>query len=267
MSSPLVSVITVVYNDVEHIEATIQNVLSQTFADMEYIVVDGDSTDGTLDVVKKYDNRIRWISEKDGGIYDAMMKGARMAKGEWLIFRNSGDYFFDETSIEKVFANYEDHGESIIAGGIRFFSEYGYKDNTPNIQRYSYFDAVPFDHPATFVRRSAQLKYPFHLEYRNSADYCCFLEILLNGGTYYISDAMIALMDCSRGATAEHYDRSFEDNIVILTKLGAPKRSIDKQRNGLRRYRISAILRQCNLFVAFHNRYRFWKEGFKRCRG
>lgn len=75
MNTKLVSVITVVYNDVSHIEKTISNVLKQTYPFLEYIVVDGASTDGTLDVIKKYDGKLKYVSEPDKGIYDAMQKG------------------------------------------------------------------------------------------------------------------------------------------------------------------------------------------------
>jgi glycosyltransferase involved in cell wall biosynthesis len=262
MQKPLISIITVVYNDVNHIEDTIKSTLSQTWNNLEYIIVDGNSDDGTLEIIKKYEKHLIWLSEKDNGIYDAMMKGARMASGEWLLFRNSGDFFYNEKAIENVFSNYEDHGESFIAGGIRYFTDYGYKDNMPNIKKFSIFDAVPFDHPATFIRRLVQLKYPFHLEYKNSADYCCFLEVLLDGGTYYISEAMIARMDCSQGTTAEHYDRCFIDNIKILRQFGAPKKSVNKQRMGLLRYRISAFLRKNRMFEKIHNLYRRKRWGY-----
>ena len=180
MQKPLISIITVVYNDVNHIEDTIKSTLSQTWNNLEYIIVDGNSDDGTVEIIKKYEKHLIWLSEKDNGIYDAMMKGARLASGEWLIYRNSGDFFFSNSAIELVFSHYNDCGESIIAGGTRFFINDSFKDNMPNILCHSYFEYVPFDHPSTFIRRSVQLKYPFRLDYKNSADYNCFLEILLD---------------------------------------------------------------------------------------
>lgn len=91
-SNVKVSVITVVYNDVKNIEKTIKNVLKQTYTNLEYVVVDGASKDGTLDIIKRYEGKLRWISEPDKGIYDAMQKGANSATGEWIIFRNCGDF-------------------------------------------------------------------------------------------------------------------------------------------------------------------------------
>lgn len=91
---PIVTVITVVYNGVAYVEETIKSVLSQSYPNVEYIIVDGGSTDGTLDVIKKYDHAIDyWISEADGGIYDAMNKGVKLSTGSWLNFLNVGDTF------------------------------------------------------------------------------------------------------------------------------------------------------------------------------
>lgn len=99
------SIITVVYNDKIGLENTINSVLSQTFDSIEYIIVDGGSTDGTVDVIKKYQDRIdKWVSEPDNGIYDAMNKGVKMATGEWLIMMNAGDYFADVDVLQRVFS-------------------------------------------------------------------------------------------------------------------------------------------------------------------
>jgi glycosyltransferase involved in cell wall biosynthesis len=97
----LVSVITVVFNDVSNIEATIQSVLAQTYVNVEYIIVDGGSTDGTLDVINKYRDCIDFlISESDVGIYDAMNKGISVATGNWINFMNAGDTFIPDIFTE-----------------------------------------------------------------------------------------------------------------------------------------------------------------------
>jgi glycosyltransferase involved in cell wall biosynthesis len=99
------SVITVVYNNFNYIEDTVLNVLNVkgNHKDIEYIIIDGGSTDGTVDIIKKYQDKITlWVSELDKGIYDAMNKGVVLAKGEWLIFMNSGDSFYNS---EQSFLN------------------------------------------------------------------------------------------------------------------------------------------------------------------
>lgn len=97
------SVITVCYNDRIGLERTILSVINQTFTDYEYIIIDGASTDGSVDVIKKYnDNIAYWISEKDDGVYSAMNKGIKIAKGDYCIFMNSGDTFYDQYVLDNV---------------------------------------------------------------------------------------------------------------------------------------------------------------------
>lgn len=94
LSLPLISIITVVYNDSENLRKTIESVINQRYPNIEYIVIDGGSTDGTLDILRRYNDKINyWISEQDTGIYDAMNKGIKVALGQGLLFLNAGDYF------------------------------------------------------------------------------------------------------------------------------------------------------------------------------
>ena len=100
-NKPLISVITIVFNDEKSIEETVSSVLSQAYSNLEYIIIDGGSTDNTLNIIKEYESSIDyWISEKDSGIYDAMNKGCSLAYGSGIIFLNSGDKF-----VGKVFNN------------------------------------------------------------------------------------------------------------------------------------------------------------------
>jgi len=111
-----VSIITVVYNDVKNIERTILSVVNQTYKNIEYIVIDGVSTDGTIDICNKYMNNISiFSSEKDTGIYNAMNKGIKKASGDWVFFLNSGDLFYDESVIES-FMNIDNKGVDIFYG-------------------------------------------------------------------------------------------------------------------------------------------------------
>lgn len=91
---PLVSIITVVLNGEKYLEETILSVLNQTYDNVEYIIIDGGSTDGTLDIIKKYEHAIDyWVSERDRGIYDTMNKGITVASGEWIELLNAGDFY------------------------------------------------------------------------------------------------------------------------------------------------------------------------------
>lgn len=101
---PLITVATVVYNGAEFLEETIKSVIEQSYDNVEYIIVDGGSTDGTLEIIKKYDHAIDyWVSEPDKGIYDAMNKGIDLGSGDWINFMNAGDFFYDNDTLLKVF--------------------------------------------------------------------------------------------------------------------------------------------------------------------
>ena len=100
---PKISIITVCYNAVELIEKTIQSVLSQSYDNIEYIIIDGKSTDGTVEVIQRYAGRLaHWSSEPDGGIFDAMNKGLGLATGEWVNFMNAGDWFYDDDVVAQI---------------------------------------------------------------------------------------------------------------------------------------------------------------------
>lgn len=103
LTDPLVTVITVTYNCGPRLEDTILSILNQSYSNIEYIVIDGGSHDGTLDILKRYDHAIDyWVSEPDKGIYDAMNKGIRLSSGEWLSFLNAKDTFCEPGTIESV---------------------------------------------------------------------------------------------------------------------------------------------------------------------
>lgn len=116
-----VSIITVCYNAEEYIENAIQSVLNQTHKDIEYIIIDGKSTDRTLEIVGKYKDRIHAIiSEKDNGVYNAMNKGIRNSTGDILYFLNSDDYFFDNVTVETIVKEFvEDNSSDLIYGRVK----------------------------------------------------------------------------------------------------------------------------------------------------
>lgn len=118
-SVPLISVVTVVRNGAAMLEQTILSVVNQTYGNVEYIVIDGASMDGTLDVIRKHEDRIDWWqSEPDGGIYDAMNKGIALATGEWIFFLNAGDAFYDNSVIYNVISKSLNLNADLIYGKI-----------------------------------------------------------------------------------------------------------------------------------------------------
>jgi len=122
-----VSIITVAYNSASTIADTIASVLAQSYANIEYIIVDGQSTDGTVDILRqfepKFGGRMRWLSEKDGGIYDAMNKGITMATGDVVGILNSDDYFTSDTVIEQMVEVFDDESIDATYGDIHFIRE------------------------------------------------------------------------------------------------------------------------------------------------
>lgn len=120
---PLVSVITVCLNSERYLEQTIQSVLNQTYDNTEYIIIDGGSSDDTVKIIKKYEDRIDyWSSEKDEGVFDALNKGHHIAQGDYVLCLNAGDYLYDACAIERIIILGLENGEKplLIAGQVMF---------------------------------------------------------------------------------------------------------------------------------------------------
>lgn len=173
MFNPKLSVITIVFNNATDIERTMLSVLGQTYQNIEYIVVDGASSDGTLGIIKKYADRLaKLISEKDEGIYDAMNKGLEAATGDYVLFMNSGDEFCSESTVVNVFSIADDadlyYGETemIDAAGNSLGQR---RHKAPeNFTWRSFKYGMSVSHQAIYVRRS--LAEPFDRSYHLSAD-------------------------------------------------------------------------------------------------
>ena len=171
-----ISIITVCFNAVGVIEKTILSVISQTYNDVEYIIIDGGSTDGTLDIVKKYENYIAyWISEPDSGIYNAMNKGVKYATGLYCNFMNAGDCFHDNKVFESLFGenNYDNciaiYGNTnLVKNGLfvgRFLNNPFWK------VRYPFRTGQGFCHQSLFTKTSLVKKLRFDLSYKYAADF------------------------------------------------------------------------------------------------
>jgi len=184
-NSPLVSIITVVLNRKDTIEFAIKSVLSQTYSNIEYIIVDGGSTDGTVDVIKKYNKYIlKWISEPDNGIYDAMNKGIKMARGQIIGILNSDDVYADNKVIEVVVKAIEENNADCCWSDLVYVD----RENTDKIIRYwksSEFKEEKLKrgwmppHPTFFVKKWVYEKYGyFNLDFPIAADYELMLRLL-----------------------------------------------------------------------------------------
>lgn len=185
--TPLISIVTVVFNGAKTIEESIQSVLNQSYKNVEYIIVDGGSTDGTLDIIKKYEESIAyWVSEEDGGIYDAMNKGIQASKGDTIGIVNADDVLYLDT-LERVQSLMLSKDLDYTYGTVHYMNENGvvFGEMSPmptkDIERQKYYD-MPFPHPSMFVKREVYEKTGLYkLEFRLSADYDFVLRVLEAG--------------------------------------------------------------------------------------
>lgn len=186
-----ISVVTVCYNSEDVIEKTVQSVINQTFDDFEYIIIDGASTDKTLEVVNKYKDKIsKIISEKDRGIYDAMNKGIANAEGQYIIFLNADDVFLHE-NVLKLAAENMNNNKDLYYGDLVFLEKATGKINNrkqDNVN-YVYLCGGMLFHPAIFASKSLFEKVGvFDTKYRIAADYDWILKAIVknNASCEYI---------------------------------------------------------------------------------
>lgn len=171
---PLVSIITVVYNGAATLERTIQSVLGQTYPNIEYILIDGGSSDGTLDLIRRYEDRVDlWVSERDKGIYDAMNKGVALATGQWVALINADDWYEPDTVARVVEAVKDRSAINIVHGDIWIHYPNGHRKVKHARQcgfLLKYWEMV-LNHPTFFVRRSYYQGRPFDATLRVSGDH------------------------------------------------------------------------------------------------
>lgn len=203
-----ISIITVCYNAEKLIRETIESVLGQTYQNVEYIIVDGASIDGTLSIVDEYRERVEgdkqgemWnmivISEPDQGIYDAMNKGVEMASGDYIQFLNAGDCFVDAYVVERVIEKMKGDGRNnrnVFYGNIR----YRYSDGTKELRKYgpmcgrrAYFMSGDcLNHQAIFASRECFKLAKFNTEYRICADREWMMR-LMNAGVIFVGTGIL----------------------------------------------------------------------------
>lgn len=180
-NKPLISVVTVVYNGEQFLEETIQSVISQTYDNIEYIIIDGGSTDGTVDIIKKYEDKIDyWISGKDSGIYDAMNKGIDLVTGEWINFMNAGDWFYHTDVLLNIFKDNDFKNIGVIYGNNEV--RYPHKKRIATAGKMKNINKGSLvSHQSTLISSSLHKQNKYNIKNRISADFEFFYKSYNNG--------------------------------------------------------------------------------------
>ena len=191
-----ISIITVTYNAEKTIEQTIASVINQTYDNLEYIIIDGKSSDNTVNIAGKYSNKIyKIISEPDSGIYDAMNKGVSIATGDYIEFIGSDDMLYSPTTIQSVVAQLDDSVD-IISGKELFVDEqtcHQHVCSNEHAKNQQLFSGENVPHGALFVKKRLLVKYPFDTSYRILADHKFFLQCYFDESVNikYINDIIL----------------------------------------------------------------------------
>ena len=192
----LLSIVTINFNNCCGLQKTIESVVKQTFKDFEWIVIDGGSTDGSRELIERYaDHFSYWVSEPDRGVYNAMNKGIKVAKGDYLQFLNSGDWLLDETSLERCFSH--PFTGDIVYGDLLFVKDDGtnVKSCFPKPLSLRYFYQRSLGHNASFIRRELLQEELYDERFKIVSDWAFFLKQALRNRCFEYIDETISCFD------------------------------------------------------------------------
>lgn len=215
-----ISIVTVVYNGERYLEKTILSVASQTYKDIEHVVVDGGSTDGTMEILKKHDSDIDvMISEPDKGLSDAMNKGANLASGDWILYLHADDTFSDVTSVQKLMdAAVKNPTANWITAYLRF------QDNKGEIFRKDMFHDISWSrmmirnvirHQSTMVRLKPSIDIQFNHKYKHAMDYDYFLRLWKKYGSAAVINEYISDFRLDGTNLSSDYFASLKDEMRV----------------------------------------------------
>lgn len=221
--TPKFSVITVIYNAAAVLEDTIQSVISQTYHHVEYILIDGGSTDGTLDIIARYRDRIATVvSEPDKGLYDAMNKGMRLATGDYLCFLNAGDSFHEDDTLQSIAHSLTGntlpdviYGQTALVDGEGHFVRMRRLSAPEHLDWKSFKQGMLVCHQAFFAKRT--LAEPYDLRYRFSADFDWCIRVMKRAQTLH--NTHLTLIDyLEEGMTTRNRRASLRERFRIMVK-------------------------------------------------
>ena len=215
-SSPKFSIITVSYNAKDDLEKTIKSISTQSFKDYEYIIIDGESTDGTKEILKRYGNKISyWVSERDEGIYNAMNKGAKVARGEYLYFLNAGDVFYNKDVLKDVAESIED--DDLVYGKIRVVSKNGEKSyiRDRTLTKFNLKLGNKVSQQAVFIKKRIFDKVGgLNEKYRIAADFDLLCKVF--EGNYKVKKIDLVICDYDGDGVSSDLRRSYGDTSVVI---------------------------------------------------
>lgn len=216
-SSPLISIITVCYNEADRIIETCESIVNQSFQNFEWIVLDGGSTDGTLEVLSRYRNRMAYYrSAPDGGIYAAMNEGTKHARGEFCLFLNGGDSLFRDTALEAL-VPYLDKGKDVVVTDV-WFPEIGISPYFPDDVNLLSLVVFGLPHPSTLIRRSLIQNHGCYDEtFKIAADLDLFFR-LRNAGAHFGRIPCITSAFHLDGISNVNTERSQQEAVTVYRK-------------------------------------------------
>ena len=252
-NKPLFSVVTICYNSSNLIRKTIESVLAQNnITDgplFEYVIQDGSSTDDTLSIVGEYkplfdEKHIPLIinSGKDGGIYDAMNKGVQNSNGEYVIFLNADDCFYDENVLKNVCESLNGNTPDIIFGDciVKELGMYFKFRKCPD----QIETRMPFSHQACFAKRELLLKWPLDLNYKITADYDFLLKCHMNNCSFYDSNVIISLVTADGVSSVNMFD-AFSEACKVCESYGIPRYTDKEMKSKIKEMKIKQFVLDC----------------------
>ncbi|HYF69232.1 MAG TPA: glycosyltransferase family 2 protein [Ohtaekwangia sp.] len=220
MVHPKISIITVVFNGAQLLEETIKSVLLLAYDSIEYIIIDGGSTDGSVEVIDRFKDRISYsISEPDKGIYDAMNKGIRKATGDWINFMNCGDRFSSSDALGFFEEDQFNNVDVIYGDALIKYPTFNKKFNGHDIN--NFWKAMPFCHQSCFVKSTLMKEYSFDTRYKYAADFEFLYKAYLNDKKFFHISIEICQYDFTQGASVLHSLKSVKERRMIVLKYGA----------------------------------------------
>lgn len=217
------SVITITWNAAATLERTLRSVREQSWPHIEHLIIDGGSDDGTLELIGRFAHeQLRWVSEPDRGLYDAMNKGAAMAKGDYLCFLNAGDTFFAADTVEKMMLTFEDasapdilYGETAIVDDAGTFLHMRRLKAPEKLNWKSFRQGMVVCHQAFIVKR--ELFEPYNLAYRFSSDFDWSIRMMKKATS--IHNTRLTLINyLNEGMTTRNRKASLKERYRIMAR-------------------------------------------------